>query len=466
MRSMMTKGLRWFILFLLFVSSVDAQNSTELYRARREALLKKIGRKNVAIFKAAPLARRNGDVDYEYRQDSDFYYLTGFEEPEAILILSPRGIYVRDESKFVKEILFLRPRDPHMEIWQGYRLGVERAKEKLGVQAALPIDRFEDYLTAILGRVDTLYIKTSRVKLDEPLSNEMEFIKRARERLYDFTVASPGKFLAPMREIKSETELALLQKAIDITCEAHREAMKAARPGMFEYQLEAVIEYVFKKNGSERPGFPSIIGSGPNSCILHYNTNRRRMQKGDMVVIDIGAEYGMYTADVTRTIPVNGKFSKAQREIYNIVLEAQNAGIAAAKVGAPFGAPGQAAVRKVVEGLIRLGILKGDVETNIQNGSYRAFFMHGTSHHIGLDVHDVSTYRPLKPNMIITVEPGIYISEATGRERGVPKKYWNIGVRIEDDVLITEEGPKILSAGAPRTIEAIEKMMSKSSTIF
>lgn len=461
----MGKSTRWFILFCLWFSSIAAQDSPELYKARRKALLNNLGKKNVAIFKAAPVARRNGDVDYEYRQDSDFYYLTGFEEPEAILVLSPRGIYVRDESKFVKEILFLRKRDPRMEVWEGYRLGVERAKSVLGVQAALPIDRFDDYLPALLQNIDTLYIKTKPVGLDEPLSKEMDFIRRARERLYDFAVAHPGKFLNRMREVKDSTELALLQKAIDITCEAHREAMKAARPGMFEYQLEAVIEYIFKKNGSERTGFPSIIGSGPNSCILHYNTNRRQMQDGDMVVIDIGAEYGMYTADITRTIPVNGKFSDAQREIYTIVLEAQNAGIAAAKVGASFWAPAQAAVRKVVEGLIRIGILKGDVETNIRNGTYRAFFMHGTSHHIGLDVHDVSSRGPLKANQVITVEPGIYISEATGRKHGVPPKYWNIGVRIEDDILITEEGPKILSKGAPRTIEEIEKLMSKSSNI-
>lgn len=456
---MTTCVFRTILMVVLLAGSLSAQNHVDLYKQRRQAVLDKLGRNSVAIFKAAPVARRNGDVDYEYRQDSDFYYLTGFDEPEAILVLSPRGIYVRDESRFVKELLFLRERNPQREIWEGYRLGVERAKAVLGIEAALPIDSFEDYLQFLFASVDTLYIKTSRVGLDDPLSPEMELIKRARERLYDFTVQNPAPFLIPMRQRKDSVEVALLKKAIDITCKAHREAMKVCRPGMYEYQLEATIEYVFKNEGSERPGFPSIVGSGPNSCILHYSSNRRQMQDGDLVVIDIGAEYGMYTADVTRTIPVNGKFTKAQREIYSIVLEAQNAGIAECRVGNDFGAPGRAAIRKVVEGLVRLGILKGDVDTLIRNRGYRAFLMHGISHYIGLDVHDVGTRQPFQENDIITVEPGIYISEETAKQYGLPREYWNLGVRIEDDVLITRNGPVVLSASAPRTIEDIEKLM-------
>ena len=446
---------------LLLSAGAQAQNHSEVYKKRRQALLEKLGRNSVAIFKAAPMVKRNGDVYFEYRQDSDFYYLTGFEEPEAVLILSKRGIYVRDESRFVHELLFLRPRNPQREIWEGYRLGVKRAKQKLGIEAAQPMEAFDDYLVAILMNTDTLYIKTERVGLDDPLSPEMELIKKARERLYDFVVRDPGRFLIPMRQRKDELELKRLQKAIDITVQAHREAMKACKPGMYEYELEAVIEYVFKKNGSERAGFPSIVGSGPNSCILHYNTNRRRMETGEVVVIDIGAEYGMYTADITRTIPVSGKFTRAQRELYSIVLAAQEAGIAECKIGNDFRAPARAAIRKVVEGLVRLGFLKGEVDTILRTRAYRAFLMHGISHYIGLDVHDVGTYRPFQENDIITVEPGIYISEQTGRLYQIPEEYWNIGIRIEDDILITRDGPKILSAGAPRRIEDIEQLMQQ-----
>ena len=260
----------------------------------------------------------------------------------------------------------------------------------------------------------------------------------------------------PMRQGKDQHELELLKKAIEITCRGHQAAMRTAKPGMFEYQLEANLEQVFHLNGCEREGFPSIIGSGPNSCILHYDTNRRKMQDGEVVVLDIGAEYEMYTADITRTIPVSGKFTKEQKAIYNIVLEAQEAGIAAAVAGAGFRAPNMAAAQKIREGLVRLKLL----DENADRRAMRDFLPHGVSHYVGLDVHDVGIYGALKPNEVITIEPGVYISEATGKKYDLPKGYWNVGVRIEDDILITEDGPVHLSKLAPRTVEEIEKAMA------
>jgi Xaa-Pro aminopeptidase len=430
------------------------------FRQRRQKLLDKMAGRSAAVFRSNEVYRRNGDVDYEYRQDSNFYYLTGFTEPEAALILAPPpGIYVRSESKFVKEILFVRPRDRRMETWTGKRLGVEGAKETLGFEAALPITEFDAYLGRLLARIDTLYIDAGRVGLDDPLNRDLELINRARERLYDFKVVNPQPTLAAMRVIKSPSELKLLRKAIEITSEAHRELMRRARPGMYEYELEAIVEYEFRRRGSERLGFPSIVGSGPNSTVLHYDKNNRKTEAGDVVVVDIGAEYGMYTADVTRTIPISGKFSEAQKQIYSIVLRAQQAAIDLVKPGANIREIGQVATREVVKGLIEVGLLKGSVDENLKSRAYRKYFMHGVSHYVGLDVHDVGTYGELQPGMVITVEPGIYISADVGRDNGVDPKYWNIGVRIEDDVLVTESGHEVLSAKAPRTIAEIEALM-------
>lgn len=445
-----------FCLIFNYSAETVAADAIEIYKARRATVLDKMARNSVLILKAAPVARRNGDVDYVYRQDSDFYYLTGFSEPEAVLVLSKRGIFLRDNFKRVNELLLLRERNPQRETWEGYMLGVDRAETALGVQAARSIDDLKMYLTSVIQNVDTVYIKIGRVDFDSPLNAELDFIKKARERLLDFAVADPSVFLAPMRQGKDQHELELLKKAIEITCRGHLTAMRTAKPGMFEYQLEANLEHVFHLNGCEREGFPSIVGSGPNSCILHYDSNRRKMQDGEVVVLDIGAEYGMYTADVTRTIPVSGKFTKEQKAIYNIVLEAQEAGIVAAVAGAGFRAPNMAAAQKVRDGLIRLGFL----DENADRRAMRDFLPHGVSHYVGLDVHDVGRYSALQADEVITIEPGIYISEATGKKYDLPKGYWNVGVRIEDDILITEDGPVLLSKLAPRTVEEIEKTMA------
>jgi Xaa-Pro aminopeptidase len=448
-----------FLLISLFASPSFPQSPAE-WKKHREELMCHLSNKSVAIFKAPEEYIRNGDVEHEYRQSSNFYYLTGLPEKEAMLLLVPRGLYVRDESKSVKEILFVMPRDPRREVWDGIRLGPEGAKKELGFEAAVNNDRFEDFVQNALRGIDTVYVEVERVGMNEPLNKDLDFIKRARERLLDFKVANPSTILNPMREIKSPAEIALLRKAIDITCEAHREVMRSARPGMREYELEAILEYIFKKNGAAREGFPSIVGSGPNSCILHYRAGERVINDGEVVVIDIGAEYQMYTADVTRTIPINGKFSKPQAEIYQIVLDAQEAAIKSLRPGTPADETGKISAKIVAEGLVKLGILKGSVEENLRNGTYREFFMHGVSHYIGLDVHDVGRYDLWRPNVLITVEPGIYISEAAGKKNGVDSKYWNIGVRIEDCVLITENGYELLSGNAPRTIKEIEALMA------
>lgn len=452
-----------FKLFLLvaFLASPSFPQSQAEWKNHRDEVMRHLSDKSVAIFKAAEEYIRNGDVEHDYRQASNFYYLTGLQEKDAMLLLVPRGLYVRDESKYVKEILFVMPRDPMRETWDGIRLGTEGAKKQLGFEAVVTNDRFESFVKNALRGIDTVYIEVDRVGMNEPLNKDLDFVKRARERLLDFKVADPATILTPMREIKSPAEVALLRKAIDITCQAHREVMRSAKPNMHEYELQAILEYIFKKDGAAREGFPSIVGSGPNSCILHYRAGDRVVNNGEVVVVDIGAEYQMYTADVTRTIPINGKFSKPQAEIYQIVYEAQEAAIKSLNPGASADETRKISAKIITEGLVKLGILNGSVEENLEKRTYRDFFMHGVSHYIGLDVHDTGRYDIWRPNAVITVEPGIYISEAAGKKNGVDPKYWNIGVRIEDCVLITEDGHELLSGSAPRSLKEIEALMAQ-----
>ncbi len=441
------------LIVLTSAITLPAQDTPgEVYQARRQKVIEALKPGSVAIFRAAPVVHRNGDVDYEYRQDSNFYYLTGFEEPESALLLFREKRRVPGLEKPVSEVLFLRERNPAMEIWTGYRLGVKAAPESLRVEAALPITTFETVMDSLTAQVKTFYVRQS-------VARTLPGLYRDGRRVRGKRIKSPSSILNLMRLHKDEHELRLLQKAIDITAQAHVEVMRAAKPGMYEYELEALLEYVFKRMGSERQGFPSIVGSGPNSCILHYQSNRRRIRPGELVVIDIGAEYGMYTADITRTIPIDGTFSPEQRNIYQLVLAAQDSGIAAARVGNSFRALHNTAVRVIVRGMIELGFLDGSVEENIEKGTFRAFFMHGTSHYLGLDVHDVGGTKELQPGQVITVEPGIYLSKETCEKLGIPEAYHNIGVRIEDDVLITSDGPVVLSGKAPRKVEDIERMM-------
>ncbi|MGD2068095.1 MAG: aminopeptidase P N-terminal domain-containing protein [Gemmatimonadota bacterium] len=423
----------------------------EFHASRRGAVVEALPPGAVAIFFGAPERNRQNDVDFEYRQDSDLLYLTGTTEPGTALLLAPAGVEVDGER--VGEILFVPERNPSAEVWSGRRMGPERAAERLGVEKAVAAGRFGEIVRPLVEAGSPI------VHEDLPEGvREGSALGRQLAAL-DGAVVSPEDVRAlrltldRLRMVKTDAELVLLQRAIDITASAHREAMRSIEPGMHEYEVEALVEYVFRREGAEYAGFPSIVGSGENSVILHYETNRRRMDGGDVVVIDIGAEYHGYSADITRTLPVDGDFSTEERAIYELVLRAQRAGIEATRAGASFGAPGQAAAVVLAEGLAGLGLIDSPADW----AGLRRFFMHGTSHYLGLDVHDVGTGGPLAPGTVITVEPGIYVAPAPD----VDPKWWNIGVRIEDDVLVTAEGPVVLSEGTPWTVEEIEALMAE-----
>lgn len=424
------------------------------HKERREALRKLMPDKSVAIFFANPVRNRSNDVDYEYHQDPNFYYLTGYKEPNAMLIIFKENLEI--DSIETNEIIFVQPRNPKRETWDGKRLGVDGTKEKLEFKHAFNNFSFAEF---------NLDFNQFEYVLTLPIEDDFRDDKNDRGDLYSLvkhfrsktTNAKVDKrklseYMASLRQTKQPEEIELLRKAIQITCKAQIELMKALEPGMTEYQTEAILEYFFKREGAEHCGFPSIQGGGENSCVLHYNTNRRKLLDGDLLVSDVGAEYRGYTADVTRTIPVNGKFSPEQKIIYNIVLEAQNAGIKACKPGNKFWDPHNEALKVIQKRLIELKIAKTPFEA-------MQYFPHGTSHYLGLDVHDPGLYGPLMPNQVITVEPGIYIPEGSPCD----PKWWNIGVRIEDDILITNGEPENLSASAPRTIEEIEKLMKEPS---
>lgn len=442
---MKRKKIIWLLLFLfyfIFSNNLLSQTPQE-FKKRRERLMENISSESIIMLKGSSETVRNGDVNYPFRQSNNFYYFTGFEEPDCILFLSPgRKIYIREKREYVKELIFVPPQNIQREIWNGTRLSPEGVKEKLGIDEALPNTEYESYFRNLLFQVDTLFFEYSPISLDKPLTRDLEIIKKAKERLYNLETASVNNKIIQLREIKSSSEIELIKKAVEITCEAHKNIMKEARPGMYEYELEAILEYTFKKNGARRNGFLPIIASGPFSCILHYNKNDRKINPDELVVMDIGAEYKMYTADITRTIPISGKFSQRQKEIYNIVLKAHDEAISLIKPGIRKNEIHNKAVDIISDGLVNLGLINDKKE-------YKKYYMHGTSHPIGLDVHDPSVSRILKPGMIITIEPGIYIRDE------------NLGIRIEDDVLVTETGCEILSKGAPVTIEEIENLMDR-----
>ena len=419
------------------------------YRTRRATLKQKIGAGNYALFFTNPEHQRNNDVDFQFRPESNFYYLTGFEEPGAALLLAPDGIEVNGKKS--TEVLFCKSRNPGAETWTGVIMGPERAPSVTGIETCVSVDSFASVLAAIKsGSVTTAGVP-------EGATNElkaMESVWDAWMKANDGTVKvsrAYGRALGSMREIKSDVEIRLLKKAIDNSVLGHIEAMRACEPGITEYQIAAIVEYMFKRNGSEYVGYPCIVGSGANSCILHYESNRKTTQAGEIICMDCGAEYHGYSADVTRSFPVNGKFSAPQKAIYELVLKAQDAGIAACIAGKPFGSADRVARQIIGDGLVALGIIKEARESS-------RYFMHGTSHHIGLDVHDLSSSGTLHANMVLTVEPGIYIKPGSPCD----KKWWGIGVRIEDDIQITPKGPVNMSAGAPRTVSAIEKLMAET----
>lgn len=428
-----------------------------MYAARRNTFMGKM-QEGVALFTSAPQIFRPQNAPWEYRQDSDFYYLTGFEEPAAICLLAPN----HPEHRF---IMFVRPRNPEHETWDGKMAGIEGAISTYGADAAYPLHEFDERLPHYLKDTSTLYYSLGKNEnLDAKI---IQLFKLNRERPRDSggltTIIDPGAILDEMRNIKQPEELDIMRKAAAISAEAHREAMKATRPGMYEYEIQAVMEYFFRKRGAPRNAYPLIIGSGPNATTLHYAENSRRMEDGELLLVDAGAEYGYYVSDITRTFPVNGKFSPPQQAIYTIVLNALQSATRRIRPGITLADVHEETVQVITTGLVELGLLKSPVADAIEAGAYRTFYMHSSSHWLGLDIRDRGKYkvngqsRKLEPGMIFTVEPGIYIPAATP---GVDPQYWNIGVRIEDNVLVTKDGHEILTAHAPKTIAEIEALMS------
>jgi Xaa-Pro aminopeptidase len=409
----------------------------------------------VAVFFAAPIRKRNHDVDYEYRQDSDFYYLTGFEEPESVCVLSP-------SNAVQNYTLFVLPRDKEKETWTGIRNGIEGAVENFHADRAHNIKDLRDVLPQLLQNTRRLYYTFHKdPAADQTILNTLEQLKTLNRLGIEAPaeIIDPSEIISEMRLIKTEQDLEIIQHAIDISVKGHIAAMKAAAPGKFEYEIQAVLEYVFRSSGSARNGYPSIVGSGPFTCILHYNSNNRKANDGDLLLVDAGAEFGYYTGDITRTYPVNGKFTAEQKAVYEMVLETQKNAISKVKAGNSFIHVHETAVQYLTEGLISLNLLKGSVEENVENENYKKYFMHKTSHWLGMDVHDAGKYRKkgewriLQEGMILTIEPGIYISD---EDAGAFK---NIGIRIEDDVLVTANGPKVLSMECPKEISDLENLV-------
>jgi Xaa-Pro aminopeptidase len=432
-----------------------------MQRPQLSEFIKRMTPDSIAIISSAREATRSNDTLYRYRQDSDFYYLTGFDEPEAIAVIMPS----HKEHKFT---LFVRPRDPEREIWDGRRAGVEGARAEYGADAAFPISEFDAKLAEFLNGASNLYyrIGNGNAELDETIVKQIRHLRalgrrgmRAPEAIID-----TGAIIHEMRLFKSDDEIALMQRAADIASEGHIEAMKQARPGMKEYEVEALIEYTFRKNGASAPAYTSIVGGGANATVLHYINNDATLAEGDLLLVDAGAEYQGYASDITRTFPVGGRFTEGQREIYDLVLEAQLTCIEMVRPGSRPQDIQKRSVEVLTEGMLRLGLLKGDAETIIKEEKYKQFYMHTIGHFLGLDVHDVGRYhikdesRQLEPGMVMTVEPGLYISPAT---KEIPEKYLGIGIRIEDDVLVTENGNRILSNKAPKQIEEIEELTAR-----
>ncbi len=427
------------------------------YARRRQDLMRQIG-DGIAVIPSAPISTRNGDVHYRYRADSDFFYLTGFNEPEAVAVLAPG----RKGGEF---LMFCRERDAAQEMWDGDRAGLDGAVSHFKADDAFPIEDMEDILPNLLENRSKVYCNLGRYPdFDKEL---LSWVNDTRTRKRS-GITVPGElvdlgyFLHESRLIKRAPELKIMRKAAAISAEAHRRAMTQCKPGLFEYEIEAELEYAFRKGGAQYPAYPSSVAAGANACVLHYIQNSDRLRKGDLLLIDAGAEIDCYCADITRTFPVSGKFSGRQRAIYDIVLEAQLAAIDRVRPGADFNAPHEVAVRTIAAGLKDLNLLKGSMDSIIERGSYRKFFVHRTSHWLGMDVHDVGEYRVngawrmLEPGMVLTIEPGIYIPP----KRGYPKEWQGIGIRIEDDVLVTRNAPEVLTDEAPKTPEAIEALMA------
>ncbi len=425
------------------------------FTSRRGRFLKRMGT-GVALVPAAPVAVRNNDVTYDYRQSSDFYYLTGFGEPESMLLLSS----AHPRHRFV---LFVRPRDRERELWDGPRAGCEGAARMLGADAVYPVGELEQRLPEYLADAGRLFY---RVGVDRELDDVVfRAVDRLRGRIREGVsaprlIVDPGLVLHELRLRKSAYEIEKIQKAADITRQAFADAMRTARPGMYEYQVEAELLRAFRAADAE-PAYGCVVASGPNATILHYRENRRRMGRGELLLIDAGAERDCYASDVTRTFPVGGLFTREQRALYEVVLAAQQAAIEKAGAGVTLQDIHETAVKQLTRGLIKLGLLKGKVDNAVRSGAYRQFYMHRTSHFLGMDVHDVGDYylerkpRPLRQGMVFTVEPGIYVA----RNAAVDARWRGIGIRIEDDLLVTAGGCRNLTADIPKQADEIERVL-------
>lgn len=428
------------------------------YARRRKQLMRMAGDDAILILPAAAPRVRSNDSMYPYRQDSDFWYLSGFDEPDAVLVLVPGRSH--GES-----LLFCRERDAGREAWDGPRVGTDGAVDRLGVDDAYPITDLDDILPGLLeGRTRVHYHFGRDTEFDLKLigwvNRVRAQIKQGAQPPHEFLAL--GHLLHEMRLFKSPAELRALRRAAAIAGQAHIAAMQAARPGLHEYEIEAVLQHAFRRHDAVAAYMP-IVGSGANGCVLHYVANNGPLRDGDLLLIDAGAEYQNYASDITRSFPVNGVYSKEQRALTQLVLDAQQAALAEARPGRPWIAGHDAAVRTLTEGLLRLGLLRGNLQQNLKTGQYKRFYMHKTGHWLGLDVHDVGDYRidgdyrELEPGMVFTIEPGLYIAPGS---RDVPARWQGIGVRIEDDVLITRTGCEVLTDAAPRQIDAVEALLA------
>ncbi len=428
------------------------------FARRRRQLMRMMGNGSIAIVPAAPERLRNRDVEYPYRQDSDLHYLTGFPEPEAVAVFVPGHRH----GEFV---LFCRAMDPEREAWIGPRAGQKGAVDDFGADDSFPITDLDDILPGLLEGCERVFFTMGRdPEFDRRL---IAWVNRIRENTRSGS-HPPAEFISldlllhEMRLFKSAAELRVMRAAARISMEAHRRAMRRCRPGMREYEVEAELLYHFRRHGAD-VAYPPIVGGGANGCVLHYVRNDAPLQDGELLLIDAGAELECYACDITRTFPVNGRFTPAQRAIYDLVLKAHEAAIAKVRPGNHWNDPHQAVVRVFTEGLVRLGLLKGRPAQLIKDGAYRRFYMHRTGHWLGLDVHDVGDYkvdgkwRLLEPGMVLTIEPGLYVPAGS---KGVARKWWNIGVRIEDDVRVTPEGREVLTGGLIRSADAIEAWMA------
>ena len=430
------------------------------YRKRRDLLMQQMEPNSIAILPAAPISNRNNSVDYLYRQNSDFQYLCGFGEPEAVIALIPG----REHGEFV---MFCRERDPERELWDGLRAGQDGVIERYGADDAFPIADIDEILPGLIeGRERIYYSVGKNHNFDQQL---MEWVNTIRSKAR-LGAQPPKEFvmldhlLHEMRLFKSASEVSIMQHAANISARAHVRAMQAVEPGMFEYQLEAELDYEFRKSGARLAAYNSIVAAGKNACILHYVENNARIERGALILIDAGCELDCYASDITRTFPASGKFSPEQRALYEIVLAANEAAIEAVQPGNHWNEPHDTTVEIITSGLLELGLLKGKLQQLIEEQAYRSFYMHRAGHWLGLDVHDVGDYkvagnwRLLEPGMMLTIEPGIYVAPDNQQ---VEPKWRGIGIRIEDNVLVTKTGNRVLTGGVPKSVDAIEQLMQQ-----